>query len=213
MSINSLMISRIPYQYTAEYIANVFWNQRIAQVSTITLFPYLHGEDVFQRAFVTIGIWSDSEVAYNLIQRLKDGSKKSRIVHQDDLWWPVRINTNIAGFYYLDRYTTVFPENYFERPAAPATPVAPVAPVAPDAAKPDETTSEYSGSINIDYVNERLSFLRNIMSKYSLQDPMALMALQDIKNEIHSLEDILWLHFVKNSQNVTLRAHQLPVIY
>ena len=119
----------------------------------------------------------------------------------------MRINTNIAGFYYLDRYTTVFPENYFERPAAPATPVA------PEAAKPDETTSEYSGSINIDYVNERLSFLRNIMSKYSLQDPMALMALQDIKNEIHSLEDILWLHFVKNSQNVTLRAHQLPVIY
>ena len=213
MSINSLMISRIPYQYTAEYIANVFWNQRIAQVSTITLFPYLQGQDVFQRAYVTIGIWSDSEVAYNLIQRLKDNSKRSRIVHQDDLWWPVRINTHIAGFYYLDRHTTVFPENYFERPAAPAAPATPVAPEAPAAAKPDEPTSETitESTEKVWDPSVTLQSIRSAMSKYSPQDPMALMTLEDIKHEIKSLEVIL-CQYTQNSVRVTLRTHQLMAL-
>lgn len=116
MSINSLMISRILPQYTAEYIANVFWYQNIAQVSSITLFPYLQGSHVFQRAYVTIAAWSDSEVAYNLIQRLKDDTKKTRIVHHDDLWWPVQVNTDIAGYYYLAPYTTTFSDSYYFKP-------------------------------------------------------------------------------------------------
>lgn len=109
------MISRILPQYTAEYIANVFWNHNIAQVSSITLLPYLQGSSVFHTAYVSIATWGDSEVAYNLIQRLKDDSKKSRIVHQDDLWWPVKINTHNTGNLYLGPYTTTFPESYFKR--------------------------------------------------------------------------------------------------
>jgi hypothetical protein len=115
MSINSVMISRILPQYTAEYIANVFWNHNIAQVSSITLLPYLQGSTVFHTAYVSIATWADSEVAYNLIQRLKDDSKKARIVHKDDLWWPMKINTHNTGNIYLGPYTTTFPESYFNR--------------------------------------------------------------------------------------------------
>lgn len=280
-NINSLVISKIHYQYTSEYIANVFWNQNIAQVSTITLLPYIQGIEVFQRAYITIAAWCDSEVAYNLIQRLRDPSKKCRIVHLDELWWPVKINTQIAGYYYLDHYTTAFPETYFKRQ-----------PEEPAAAKPDRVIPAYrdnhkytviealrrceqlglaiteaeasgrpspaeiaiisdsweelgyleeqlrdygskqdeadenevtesltkhfgirdSGKVNVDYVNQRLSFLRTIMPKYPLQDSLALQVMQNIKSEIEHLEVQLFSFFAQNSQNVTLRPHQQSLV-
>lgn len=283
-NINSLVISKIHYQYTSEYIANVFWNQNIAQVSTITLLPYIQGIEVFQRAYITIAAWCDSEVAYNLIQRLRDPSKKCRIVHLDELWWPVKINTQIAGYYYLDHYTTVFPETYFKRPEAPEAPAAakPANKVIPayrgdhkytviealrrceqlglaiteaeasgrpspaeiaiisdsweelgyledqlrdygskqDEADENEVTESLtkhfgirdSGKVNVDYVNQRLSFLRTIMPKYPLQDPLALQVMQNIKSEIEHLEVQLFSFFAQNSQNVTLRPHQQSLV-
>lgn len=109
MSVNSLVISNIGSQYTAEYIANVFWSQNLAQVSSINLFPCL------QKAYITIAYWGDSEAAYNLIQRLKNPSKKTRIIHSGDLWWPIKIPTyKYRKFtYYNKYYTTTFPEKYF----------------------------------------------------------------------------------------------------
>lgn len=281
MSINSLMISRILPQYTAEYIANVFWCQNIAQVSSITLLPYLQGSDVFQRAYVTIATWIDSEVAYNLIQRLKDDTKKSRIVHHDDLWWPVQVNTHIAGYYYLDPYTTTFPDSYFYKPEEPETPLytdrviteykgsrkytvaealgrcsqlreaimesnseerpSSLAPMylieyweelgyledqlRDYGSKQDEdyendvteTLTKHfgirdSGKVNPEYINERLSFLRTIMPKYSLQDPKALLTMMNIKSEIEFLEDQLFSFAMQNSENITLRPHQQSFI-
>ena len=119
MSITSIVISRIEPKYTAEYIANVLWNRNIARVSTITLYPYFQGPDVFHRAYVNIAAWVDSEIAYNFIQRLKDDSKKTRIVHHDEFWWPV---TQFAGFYDNQQYTYtfVFHESYFNKPEPPA---------------------------------------------------------------------------------------------
>ena len=46
MSIKSLMIANVESQHTAEYIANVFWNQNIAQVNSITLIPYLKETEI-----------------------------------------------------------------------------------------------------------------------------------------------------------------------
>lgn len=116
MSIVSIVISRIEPKYTAEYIANVLWNSNIARVNSITLLPYLQGSDVFQRAYVNIAEWTDSEIAYNFIKRLNNVSKKTRLVHHDELWWPVKINFMIAGFYYIQPYTIVFPKSYFIKP-------------------------------------------------------------------------------------------------
>lgn len=116
MSIVSIVISRIEPKYTAEYIANVLWNSNIARVNSITLLPYLQGSDVFQRAYVNIAEWTDSEIAYNFIKRLNNVSKKTRLVHHNDLWWPVKLNFMIAGFYYIRPYTIVFPKSYFIKP-------------------------------------------------------------------------------------------------
>jgi hypothetical protein len=109
------MIPYIESQYTAEYIANVLWKQRIAQVSSIVLIPYLKNTSVVHTAYITIASWCDSEIAYNFIQRLKDGSKETRIVHNSDEWWSIHINTHNSGNIFLCNYSTIFPSNYFER--------------------------------------------------------------------------------------------------
>ena len=206
MSIKRIMISRIQPHYTAEYIANVFWKHRIAQVKSITLFPYLQGSNVYQRAYITIDTWSDSEVAYNFIQRLKQKSKPTRIVYKDDLWWPVKINTNIAGW-----RRTVFPECYFNKPAAPVAPApaAPEAPEAPEAPAAPEAITESTERVWDPSIT--LQSIRSTMSKFSLQDPMALMALEDIKHEIKSLEVIL-CQYTQNSVRAALRTYQLMAL-
>lgn len=113
-SINCVVIARIPEQYTAEYIANVFWNRNIAQVSSITLVYCSQKSKLFKNAYVNIANWIDSEVAYNFIQRLKNTSKETRIVHYDDFWWPVKINKHKLKTYDTTN-TTVFPKSYFEQ--------------------------------------------------------------------------------------------------
>jgi hypothetical protein len=109
------MIPCVEAQYTAEYIANVLWKQHIAQVSNIILIPYLKNTTVVQTAYITIANWCDSEVAYNFIQRLKDPSRETRLIHKSDNWWPVQINTHNSGNIFLYTYSTAFEPTYFEK--------------------------------------------------------------------------------------------------
>ena len=113
MSIKSVMVFGIDSKYTAEYIANVLWRHNIAQVSSVTLLPYVLGSRTFQTAYIGIATWADSEIAYNLIQRLKDKSKNPRIVHKDDLWWRVQINNHGQLDKYEKSRTIIFPARYF----------------------------------------------------------------------------------------------------
>ncbi len=113
MSIKSLMIANVETQFTAEYIANVFWNQKIAQVSSITLIPYLKDTEIVQMAYITIQSWCDSEVAYNFIQRVKVSEGEARLIHQSDDWWSVQINTHNDGILFVGDYTTNFTDSYF----------------------------------------------------------------------------------------------------
>jgi hypothetical protein len=114
MSIKSLMINCVESQHTAEYIADVFWKQHIAKVSSITLIPYLKNSKIFSTAYITIHAWCDREVAYNFIQRLKDTNKEARIVHSEDNWWPVEINSHNDGMLEVGAYTSKFPLTYYE---------------------------------------------------------------------------------------------------
>jgi len=102
-------------QYTQEYIANVLWNQDIAKVSSITLIPYLTNDKIYSIAYVNIDQWCETEVAYNFINRLKDASKEVRIVHRDEDWWLVQLNTHNNGDIYVGDYTLSFMTNYFVR--------------------------------------------------------------------------------------------------
>lgn len=115
MSIKSLMIANVESQHTAEYIANVFWNQSIAHVSSITLIPYLKETEVLQLAYIDIEYWCDSEVAYNFLQRLKIPEGEARLVHIADEWWALQINTHNNGHLLAGIYTRKFSYSYFEK--------------------------------------------------------------------------------------------------
>ena len=110
-TITSLVIPCVEMQYTAEYIANVFWVQGIAQVSNITLIPYPTNTEYLQVAYIYIGTWCDTEVAYNFLQRLKDINKETRLVHTSEEWWPVAFNTNNM---FMFNYSTSFTSAYYE---------------------------------------------------------------------------------------------------
>lgn len=114
-TIMNLMIPCIEAEYTAEYIANVFWNQNIAQVSRITLIPYLEDTNIYQIAYIDIANWCDSEIAYNFLQRLINPTKEVRLVHKSDDWWPVKMNTHNSGNLNMYTYSTNFNSSYFTR--------------------------------------------------------------------------------------------------
>ena len=113
MSNTSLFIPCIEAQYSAEYIANTLWNQKVAQISAIVLVPIVVSDFTYQKAYIKIASWCDSEIAYNFINRLNNQSIETRIVHQDDDWWPVEIlKSNIIFNSEYDNITT-FDEKYF----------------------------------------------------------------------------------------------------
>lgn len=115
MSIKSLMIANVDSQQCAKNIANVFLNQNIAQVSSITLIPYLKETEILQMAYIDIEYWCDSEVAYNFLQRLKVPEGEARLVYATDDWWPVQINTHNNGQLLAGVYTTTFSYSYIEK--------------------------------------------------------------------------------------------------
>lgn len=113
MSNTSLFIPCIEAQYSAEYIANTLWNQKLAQVSAIVLVPIVISDFTYQKAYIKIAHWYDSEIAYNFINRLNKQSIETRIVHRDDDWWPVEmLKSNIIFDSEYDNITT-FNQEYF----------------------------------------------------------------------------------------------------
>lgn len=114
MSIDSIMILFIEPQYTAEYIANVFWRQLIAQVGIITLLTYVKNNHIYSMAYITIDEWHDTENAYNFIQRLKNPNLETRIVHSEDNWWPVYISNYINPREFIGPEKTIFNTFYFK---------------------------------------------------------------------------------------------------
>ena len=115
MSVNNLMITSVEDQYTAEYIANSFWRNNIAKVSKITLIPYLKNSEIRNVAYIVVSQWCESEAAYNFIQRLKQPEGEARIVHHDEDWFPVQLNTHNNGDLEVGNYTTIIPNQYYER--------------------------------------------------------------------------------------------------
>ena len=114
-SIKNLIINCVELQYSHHYIADVFWYKNIAQVSSVTLIPYLKNGKVFNIAYITIDEWSDREVAYNFIQRLKNPNNEARFVYNDDNWWPIKINTHNNGNIVVGNYTIQFDEDYYDQ--------------------------------------------------------------------------------------------------
>jgi hypothetical protein len=209
------MINCVESQYTQEYIANVFWRQHIAKVSSITLIPYLKNCEICSIAYINIDQWCDSEAAYNFIQRLKDPSRETRIVHNDDDWWPVQINTHNNGEIYVGAYTLAFPSSYFVRDESEEEDDA----TAPCTEVDDEEWCEFDPQYPILVGGERYTVEEAKAQLYHLKQDLGLSyrrgwpdeALEGLEAEIASFEAELRIHeAVKNSQNVTLRERQQP---
>ena len=118
MSLNNLMISNIDSQYTPEYIVDVFWDQRIAKVSNITIIPYIDNSVVYNIAYIKIGEWCDNELAYNIINMLKCKNVEvenieARIRYTDDKWWVIKLNTDYSYNMCIGEYTMEFDSSYF----------------------------------------------------------------------------------------------------
>ena len=108
------MISNAEGVKNSEYIANAFWSQNIAQVSSIVLLPYLKNNKLCQMAYIEISSWCDSEVAYNFIRRLKVLEGEARINHNlNEDWWAVQINTHYNGQPFTDASTVTFSQKNF----------------------------------------------------------------------------------------------------
>jgi hypothetical protein len=107
-AIQSLYIRNIEKQVNAEYIANTFSKNGLAQVRKVYIEPYKYKN--YNRAYVEIETWHETEAAYSFIKRLRNSKTETRLVHVDDDWWLVNINKNQSKFASNNRVLTVFSE-------------------------------------------------------------------------------------------------------
>ena len=110
MPITSIYIPRIDSEFDANFIANVFDKHGIAQISSIYIEPYK--SDVYNRAYIGIKLWHDTESAFNFISQLRNPTREARIVYMDDNWWPVYINKYPAKLASSKRVLTLFEEKH-----------------------------------------------------------------------------------------------------
>lgn len=210
------MIPCVESQYTQEYIANVFWRQDIAKVSSITLIPYIKKSEIYSIAYINIAEWCDTEVAFNFIHRLKNEDRECRIIHHNDEWWPVQLNTHNNGEINVGNYTVVFDSTYFKRNI-----------VCPEEKEIDSETESCS-EIDDEYFKAYDRPIKGLGNDYySVDEALGhLWALQDKKRELYSsissqknkeyveiedeiehFENELRIHeSILNSMNVTIRG-------
>jgi len=210
------MIPCVERQFNQQHIANVFWGQQIAKVSSITLIPYIKNSEIFSIAYVLIDEWCDSEAAYNFIKRLNNPDREARIVHDDDEWWSVELNHHNNGDIAAGPYTVKFDSAYFASEETPTH-------CTENEAETDDNEYE-QGRVDVtllikglhnDYytVDEAHAHLATMRSKtlheWSIKMSGLKSQFDQLEEEIRHFETELRIHeAVINSTNVTLRAHQ-----
>jgi hypothetical protein len=93
--ITSIYIPHVDKLFDAEFISNIFDKNGIAKISKIVLEPYSSTKEKtlkYNRAYIGIKFWHDTEAAFNFIDRLRNPLREARIVYKDDYWWSVEIN-------------------------------------------------------------------------------------------------------------------------
>jgi hypothetical protein len=113
-AITSIYIPRIDTVFNAEFIADVFDRNGIAQVGRVLLEPNKNHLDKYNRVYIGINSWHDTESAFNFIARLRNPNREARLVYSDDNWWPVYINTKPNKLLSNNRVLTIFEEKYMD---------------------------------------------------------------------------------------------------
>ena len=98
----------------AESIAQDLFYKEIANVSKITIQPYLNGDTVMSYAYVVIKEWCDTEAAYDFIQQLTYGPIHWQYADYEP--WLVQINTHNNGDLDIYPYTVYFNQLGFHEP-------------------------------------------------------------------------------------------------
>jgi len=102
--IKSLYIEFVELYVDANFIINLFYTSNIATVSRIT---FQQDDKPYKRAYVDIYEWHDTENAYNFMKRLQNPNVETKLIHIDDDWWVVKINTKREEFYIHSQNTTI----------------------------------------------------------------------------------------------------------
>ena len=90
--IKSILIQNIDTSIDSDYIIEALYCNNIATVSRITLIECETKSGNYNKAYVDIHEWHETEVAYNLINKIKDSNREARFVHADDDWWVIDLN-------------------------------------------------------------------------------------------------------------------------
>lgn len=118
-AIKSLYIPRVQDTFNAEFIVNLFNKYGIAQVSRVAIEPIKISDsnwsfEQYNRVYIGINFWHDTECAFNLIQRLRNPRIEARIVYSDDNWWPLYINKYPDKLASSKRVLTLFEEKHVD---------------------------------------------------------------------------------------------------
>lgn len=120
--IKSIYIPRIESKFNAEFIANIFERNDIAEVSRVYIEPCksnmknkLNELEKYNIAYIEIFSWYGTETAYNFIECLVNHSKEARIVCGHNKWWTVHINNYPHKLDSRKHMLTIFKDNNINR--------------------------------------------------------------------------------------------------
>jgi hypothetical protein len=160
-AITSIYIPRIETVFNAEFIADIFDRNGIAQVSRVYIEPYKslikNGLNKYNRVYIAIKTWHETEAAYNFVERLRNPTREARLVYSDDNWWPVEINNNTTKLASNKRVSTVFEEKQA------------------DFYEDDLSTTALASEEPEEFVQidaEKTELLRNIIANFKLSTPI-----------------------------------------
>ena len=128
--ITSIYIPRIETRFNAEYIANIFERNSIAQVNRIYIEPCksnMKNEDnknKYNNVYIEINSWYDTETANNFIECLRNPCKEARIVYGHNNWWSVHINNYPHKVDSRKRVLTIFRDSNIDEDELSTTAIA-----------------------------------------------------------------------------------------
>jgi len=85
--ITNITIAHVPNDRAV--IALLLEYLQVCKTRKICVMPDFKRNQLCYTAYIEVAEWCDREVAYNLIQKIKDPRKEARIVYEDDNWWAV----------------------------------------------------------------------------------------------------------------------------
>ena len=110
------MIRGLENQYNAEYIANYFWKNEIAKVSSVTILPYILDGIISNIAYIEIDNYCESESAAEFIRNIT-GVVPYMVAHaepEEENIWILEHNTHNDGVLCVGNFTTMFSQDFFE---------------------------------------------------------------------------------------------------